>query len=100
MSQGEHDKIDVKSRACWGMLAAWSGLHGGEIYSRPHNAQEILSVYALANGCSFEEAMEQAAWALLMEWRKENLEEFFPTKNVVAKAVEVIDKIVKEQRTA
>lgn len=94
------DERSMESTACRGMLSIWCGSNGAEIYSRPKNAQELFSVYAVANGCSFEEAMEKAAKALLTEWRRDNSEEFVPSENVIATAVELIDKIVEEQKSS
>ena len=92
-------KKRIESAACRGMLSAWSGLNGTAIYSKPYNAQEVFSVYAVANGCSFEETMQKAARSLLAEWSRANSDEFAPSENLVSVAVELIDKIVEEQKS-
>lgn len=60
--------------ACHGMLRYWSGLAPQRLAAEPRNSHEIFSVFAKANGCSFEEALDRAALALLAEWREVNHE--------------------------
>ena len=50
-------------------LLNWSGLDTRGRHSQPRNAQEIISMYALATGCSLEDAMNQAAETLLSKWK-------------------------------
>jgi hypothetical protein len=42
--------------------------------AEPRNSHEVFSVFAKANGCSFEEALDKAALTLLAEWRESDQE--------------------------
>lgn len=60
--------------ACQSMLRYWSGLAPQRLAAEPRNSHEIFSVYAKANGCSFEDALDEAALTLLAKWRDANRE--------------------------
>lgn len=70
MASRESHPKEVAS--CRAMLRYWSGIAPQALASRPCNAQEVFSVFAVANGCSFEETLERAASALLAEWKASN----------------------------
>lgn len=67
-----HQIRPEEASACQGMLRYWSGLDPQRLAAKPRNSHEIFSVFAKANGCSFEEALDKAALALLAEWREAN----------------------------
>ena len=52
-------------------LLNWSGLDRRGSFNQPRNSQEVFSMYALATGCSLEDAMNQAAEALLSKWKED-----------------------------
>lgn len=64
-------KAETKTAGAHAALESWSGLGG--VFAEPYNAQEIISVYARASSCSFEDALMKAAHALLDQWRVEQL---------------------------
>lgn len=52
-------------------LSNWSGLDTRGSFRQPRNAHEIFSMYSRATGCSFEDAMNQAAETLLSKWKED-----------------------------
>jgi len=67
----ETSPADIERSGAVMFLEAWSNENPSPC-AEPYNSQEILSTYSRAMACSFEDAMEIAAQALLAQWRSDN----------------------------
>ena len=68
----EEERNEVRS--CKAILDNWNPLEPRGPFYQPPNAFELFSVYAIANDCSFEQAMTRAADALLAQWKSSQAE--------------------------
>ena len=65
------DKEVIKRAGGEVAMLNWSGLDKRGRFRQPRNAHEIFSMYSRATGCSFEDAMNQAAQTLLSKWKED-----------------------------
>lgn len=74
------DRKSVEQQYALSRLLKWSGLDPHGVYPKAVNAHEIFEVYAQVMDCRFEDAMREAADALLAGFREVNTDfEFYKT---------------------